>query len=113
MHSTRQTAPGVMLPHLRAWRRARGLTVSELARRAYCSRQHIYVLENGECGASRRFVPLLALALDVDSATLINRAPAAPQDTTAGTHPQPRSQPHPYAPRARTKAEAPVMAATP
>lgn len=70
-------APGVMLPHLRAWRLARGLTVRELARRAYCSRAYIYLLENAQCGASRRFIPLLALALDVDPATLMQRAPAA------------------------------------
>lgn len=88
-------AQGVMLPHLRAWRLARGLTVRELARRAFCSRQYIYLLESGERGVSRRFIPLLALALDMDPSTLQQRAPAAPQ-LTAG----------------RSTTEAPAMAAS-
>lgn len=77
-------APGVMLPHLRAWRLDHGLSVAELAARAFCTGAYIRMLENGQRGASRRFIPVLALALDIDPARLQHEAPRS----TAAAHPR-------------------------
>lgn len=61
---------------IKAWREARHLSGSELARRVGVTRQHLGRIERGECGASEDTLIGLAKALDVPIEAITYPEPA-------------------------------------